>query len=355
MTTWKKVLIVALCIFAVAAFVFVALLCGVYYEKKFKVDYWESWTDYVSPTIVLVHGYKGVKGFEQLKDIRTGKYTTPRLNHIFVNSYNSEDSLVVFRTHDRKRGYVNINTGKIVIPAQYQRAWNFSEGIAAVYKDGLVSFINESGQLALPVTFPIRYELNFDEIAFQFHNGLCVMRTMDNKWGLINTQGEWVVEPVYNTIDAPFHSYRRVYDDTHCGLIDANGHFVLPVVYDEIRYASDGKGWILVKDGLASEVDFQLQVLVPFVHDGIHVLSYVDDYREYFDSNTESFKPLRSQNPRFFRFDIGINSGVIDDKGRVIIPAIYYNVHLVNDNLFEVEVTGSGERLLYNSNGRLVK
>lgn len=347
---WKKILIVALCVVAVTAFLFVCLLCGVYYEKKFKIDYWEGYTQYVSPNIALVHGYKGMESFEQLKDIRTGEYTTPRLNHIFTNEYNSQDSLVVFRTRDHLRGYVNVNTGRIVIPAQYQRAWNFSEGIAVVYKEGLVSFINESGEPAFPTTFPIRYDLNFDNIAFQFHDGLCVMRTMDGQWGLINAQGEWVVEPIYNTIDAPYHGYRRVYDGDHYGLLARDGALALPAVYDDIRQATDGKGWVLVKDGLACQVDYRLQVTVPFLHDGIHTLMYIDAYRDNENDETQH-QPVE---PRFFRYDIGVNSGVIDAKGRVIIPAIYYNVRLVNDDLFEVEVTCGSEHLLYDTKGRYV-
>ena len=350
---WKKVMIAALCVLAAAALVFAVLLCQIYYEKYHKVSYWESWTDQLSPNIVIEHGYVGMEGFEQLKDIRTGQYTTPRLQHVFINCSDSEDSLVVFRTHDRLRGYLNINTGKIIIPAQYNRAWNFSEGIAAVYKDGFVSFITEYGEPAFPATFPIRYDLNFDDIAFQFHDGLCVMRTMNNKWGLINTQGEWVVEPVCNFIDAPYHGCRRAFDGTYYGLIGKNGTWALPMEYDIIRPASDDQGWILVKDGLAKEVDFALQVTLPFVYDAIHLLSSIDGYRdnEYNEDGDTSNQPAE---PRFFRFDIGSNSGVIDAKGNVIIPAIYYNVRIVNDDLFEVEMTCNGERLLYDTKGRYV-
>lgn len=353
---WKKVLIIALCVFGVAALLFSGLMCWVYYDKYHKVDYWEGWTTHVSPNIVVEYGYEGIQGFEQLKDIRTGEYTTPRLNHIFVNEYNSPDSLVVFRTQDRLRGYLNINTGKIVIPAQYQRAWNFSEGIAAVYKEGRVSFINESGEPAFPTTFPIRYDLNFDDIAFQFHDGLCIMRTMDGQWGLINTQGEWAIEPTYHTIDAPYHGFRRVYDGDHYGLLAQDGSIALPVIYNDIRRELAGNGWVLVKDGLAWQVDFDLHVTVPFVHDGIHTLSYIDSYdsNEYYDEASDEYKTLKQSKPRFFRFDIGDNSGVIDANGKVIIPAIYFNVYIVNDRLFQVEVTSSGERLLFDTQGRYV-
>ncbi len=178
----------------------------------------------------MVRGYLGMEGFVRLKDMQTGKFTTPELQHIFVNEYCKEDSLVVFRTFDRKRGYLNVQTGKIIIPAQYNRAWNFSEGIAGVLKDGVVSFIKANGEPAFDKTFPIIYDDNYSDIAFQFHHGLCVMRTMDNKWGLINAQGEWVVEPVYNSIDAPKHGYRIVMKGDQYGLLTMDGQTVLPAI-----------------------------------------------------------------------------------------------------------------------------
>ena len=345
MKTWKKTLIIALCVMAVAGLIFAGLMCKIYYDKYYKISYWESWTDYVSENIVQVHGYKGMEGFEQLKDIRTGEFTTPQLDHVFVNTYNSEDSLVVFRTFDRLRGYLNVNTGKIIIPAQYQRAWNFSEGIAAVYKEGLVSFINSSGAPAFPTTFPIRYDLNFDDIAFQFHNGLCVMRTMDYKWGLINTKGQWVVEPLYTTISAPKFGYRIVSDGSLYGLISADGKVVLPVEYDFIRIASNPAGFTVAKDGFAKIIDKDLHTIVPFVHDGLYYLTRAE-YDDYNDAETETSD--------YRRYRVGSGNGVIDKNGNVIIPAKYYMVRMVDDELFDVEVTYDGEHMLVNSQGQIV-
>ena len=352
MTPWKKVLIAALCVFAIAGLVFACLMCKIYYDRYYKLRYWESRTDYVSENIVLVHGYKSMEGFEQLKDIRNDEFTTPRLDHVFINTYNSEDSLVVFRTFDRLRGYLNVKTGKIIIPAQYQRAWNFSEGIAAVYKEGLVSFINSSGEPAFPTTFPIRYNLNDDDIAFQFHNGLCIMRTMDNKWGLINTEGEWVVEPIYTTISAPRKGYRIVSDGNFYGLISETGQVVLPLEYDFIRQSSEPAGFTIAKDGLAKVIDYDLKTVVPFVHDGLYMLSYVDDYRSnaiYEDGELTKFIV-----PKYWRYDVGSGSGVIDSDGKVIIPAKYYMVRMADDNLFDVEVTCGGDHFLINSKGEYV-
>ena len=352
MKTWKKILIGALAVLAVTTAVFVGLLVKVYYEKYHQVCYWESQPQYVSENILMVYGYHGMQEFVRLKDVRTGKFTTPELQHIFINEYNTEDSLVVFRTFDRLRGYLNVNTGKIIIPAQYNRAWNFSEGIAGVLKDGVVSFIKEDGEPAFEPTFRIFYYDDYSEMAFQFHDGLCVMRTMDNKWGLINTRGEWVVDPAYTGIDRPRYGYRIVTDGSMFGLLAKDGKIALPMEYDMIRLADDGRGFVLVKDGCAKEVDRHLNTTFPFVHDGIHELFYVDSYIDKDDYYEEG--DHASGTPEYWRYDIGPMSGVMDRQGNVIIPAKYYMIRIVDDNLFEVEVTCNGNRILLDSKGQYV-
>ena len=350
--TWKKNLIIALCVISVAGLIFACLMANVYYDKYHKSHYWENLARPISENVLMVDGYKGGESFVRLKDIRTGKYVTPKLQHIFLNEFNTEDSLVVFRTFDKLRGYLNIHTGEIVIPAQYNRAWNFSEGIAGVLKDGVVSFIKEDGELAFDKTFPIYYDDDYSEIAFQFHHGLCVMRTMDNKWGLINTEGEWAVEPVYTTISAPRKGYRIVSDGNLYGLISGNGQIVLPLEYDFIRLSSNPAGFTIAKDGIAKTIDYDLKTVVPFVYDGLYVLPYVDEYR----SNViyENGEVTKYIVPKYWRYDVGSGSGVIDLEGNVIIPAKYFMVRIVDDNLFDVEVSYEGEHILINSKGQIV-
>ena len=355
MSKWKKILIISFAAVAFALAAMTIISITEYCHYKFRSYEYPLLEKRISPYITMIHSSKGGRHYCRLKDVRTGKYTTPKLQHVFI-SENSKDSLVVFRTDNHLRGYININTGKIVIPAQYDRAWNYSEGLAAVIVHGEVLFLNEQGEMAFPATFPFHFDDSHDNYSFMFHNGLCAMINWEHKWGLINTQGEWVVEPIYNEIDAPYHGYRRVYDGEHYGLLAQDGSLALPVVYNDIRREPVGNGWILVKDGLAWQVDFDLQITVPFLHDGIHTLSYIDSYdsNEYYDEASDEYKTLKQSKPRFFRFDIGANSGVIDANGKVIIPAIFFNVYIVNDQLFEVEVTSSGERLLYDTKGRYV-
>ena len=350
--TWKRVLVAA---FALVAFgiAIIGIIAGYEYLRyRCRDNYYNGLEKRVSEHITMVHGDRAGYHFCRLKDTRTGKFTTPKLNHVFLNEY-TDDSLVVFRSYNReKRGYINIHTGRIVIPAQYDRAWNFSEGLAAVIKEGELSFINERGEQAIPTTFPFHFDDNHADYAFQFHNGLCVMLTWDHKWGLINTQGEWIVDPIYTEITKPRFGYRIVSDGNHYGLLTASGQTVLPPEYDIIRLSSDNQGFFVAKDGYAKVVDRNLNTIVPFAYDGLYKLTYIHDYRT--DDEYDKNGNIIQHTPEFWRYDVGMGSGVIDRHGHVIIPAIYFMVNMVDDNLFEVEVSSGGDRILFDRKGQYV-
>ena len=344
MKTWKKIFIVALCVIAVC---FATIVIGIGVEYVQNKRLYREWVNrepmWVSKYIQMERNADYVR----LKDSRTGKYTSPKLYHIYTNEYGA-DSIVVFqKQRDGKRGYVNLNTGKIVIEPQFDKAWNFSEGVAATFKDGVLSFVRQDGSLAIPTTFNVT--LN-GKPSFQFHGGYCVMSSPEGKWGLIDHEGNWQVEPIYNGIDAPYHGYRPVTNGEQYGLLTLNGDLALPVEYDAIDRARSHEGFYLTKDGLCQEVDFSLQVTKPFVHNGLHLIHYVDDYI-YVDDYPESREDVEID---FFRFRVGCGYGIVDAKGKVILPAKYTEILRVNKHIFEVELSFSGEKILVNTKGQIV-
>lgn len=346
MKTWKKIMIVALCVIAATMVVAIGIASTNWYRRTHSGSYVEKVR--VNDRIRIEHIWKAGYGHSCLVDNQTGKRITPLWRHIYQNTFDEADSVVVYRTQEGKRGYVNICSGEIVTPDIYDHAWNFSEGLAAVHLNGCISFITADGKQAFDKSFPVTYDSDW---SYMFHNGLCAIQTPENRWGLINAQGEWVVEPTYNSIDAPTFGYRKFLKGSKYGLLSLDGQIVLPAEYDIIRLASDGRGFVLAKDGYAKQVDKQLKTIVPFVHDGLHLLYCVEDYSQNYYSDDDS-RDITAY--RFWRYDVGYGSGVIDRNGNVIIPAKYYMVRMVNENLFEAEVTYGGDRILFNAKGELV-
>ncbi len=89
--------------------------------------------------------------------------------------------LFLFRRNN-KLGYIN-RTGKIVIPAKFGRANNFSEGLAAVEIGDKWGFIDRTGKLVVPAQFD--YVYNFSE-------GLAAVE-IDRKWGFIDPTGKIII------------------------------------------------------------------------------------------------------------------------------------------------------------------
>ena len=106
--------------------------------------YGRDWWDKQVSKHVSLHSF--ADGKYRVYNNVTGKYTTEKIKWLSETSEN--DSLAVYAIHGR-RGYINTNTGEIVIKAEenaYTKAWVFSEGLAAVMKNGKVGFINKENK-----------------------------------------------------------------------------------------------------------------------------------------------------------------------------------------------------------------
>lgn len=109
-----------------------------------------------------------------------------------VQEQGEEPPLFVVRVNG-KAGFVD-EKGKLVIPAIFQAAYPFKEGLAAVQVGNLWGFIDAKGDMLI--------EPQFTQTAF-FSEGLAPFRKPYRKlwgaWGYINRKGEVVIEPRFDT------------------------------------------------------------------------------------------------------------------------------------------------------------
>ena len=183
---------------------FVALVGYALYEDAYGRDYWDR---KLSENVTL-------RSFSDNKwrvyNKQTGEYTTEKIN--WVSEAPETDSLAVYALPG-KRGYININTGRIIIDADandYRKAWVFSDGLAAVMKDGKIGFINDKNDVVIPFLFDYTDKCRMYDFGYVFHNDYCAMTDADGNLGLIDKNGNWVLEPKYDEIWAPHKSGYRV-------------------------------------------------------------------------------------------------------------------------------------------------
>lgn len=276
----------------------------------------------------------------------TDKRLTPKLR--WVSSVPERDSLTVFCDKEGKRGYLNVNTGKIVIDGQYNHAWHFSEGLAAVVtKNNKVGFINYDNELVIPDVFD--YVGNYDYI---FKDGICVIYDCESeKYGAIDMTGALRLPMEYSRIfkggEGLNYNTWYIRKDGKCGLVDENMNIIFEPIYDNIASYPEGGFAYLTLNGIKQKVSFDGEVLEAFVIDEAWPMEYTADAASE-EGNYTYIHP--------YLVEVVVNygcHGVMDSRtGKIIVPAVYSDVMLISKDLIMVELNGNEENnLVFNSKG----
>ena len=186
---------------------------------------------------------------------------------------------------DGKWGWIDINNA-ILIPFEFEELWEFGEGVAASKKDGKFGYIDEKGNPVLVFkwetagTFSEGKAFVSDESGqycidskgeklfdvpipgvhyMMFNKGVSIISQeseekneygwTDKKYGLINSAGEVLIAPEYDSIyltNENFYSIRKGgWSDGKEGLVSVTGEIVLEPKYDSISSFTD-EGYALV-------------------------------------------------------------------------------------------------------------
>ena len=176
-----------------------------------------------------------------------------------------EDILLIIDEDTHHRRYVDKTKGGVdLIKGEFNHAWRFSEGLAAVVEDDKIGFINKEGEYVIEPKFdyehlhPGIYGFEIDIYAREKYNlptsylpdlvfthGLCPMGSEAEGWGLINKTGQWVVNPEYDDVsydpDMKMWIIEKYYEEgILVGAVGLNGEMLMDVKYDQILYSEEG-------------------------------------------------------------------------------------------------------------------
>jgi hypothetical protein len=274
-----------------------------------------------------------------------------------------------------KAGYID-ETGKLVIPAIYESASDFSYGLAAVGSGdsftGKWGFIDKTGKIAIPLKYNYVQSFSFglaavkvgkkygyinpegrEVIPFQFDyagtfsDGFAKVR-IGGKTGFINTGGKIVLEP--SQIEVGDLSERMAVVGTNSskyGYIDGSGKLIVPMKYDRASSFSEGRASVQIgtdyKAWKAGFIDRTGKEVIPLKYSSVFPFSeglasvrigdYLTGKYGFIDKNGEIVIPARFENPAQFRDGLAVFSirktgkfGYIDKTGKIIIPAKYDGV-----------------------------
>lgn len=251
----------------------------------------------------------------------------------WVVTSDDHDSLAVFAKNG-KRGYINRFTGKVVIPLQYKRAWVFSEGLAAVEKEGRLCFIDHTGQ----VVIDRGHKAYYVGAGFAFKRGYCVIwDPMSGKAGLIDRSGDWVLEPEYDYI-VNDKGFWHVGKKERYGLYTAALEPMFPVENTNI-HIYDGTITVRHADHIARQYDYAGNLLNPFLIDGVESMRYetteiVSDGRVIDEDNYE--EAIVPGIANLLRYQVSSENwhtsdyyGLLSRDGRIVTQPLYTSIRAI--------------------------
>jgi hypothetical protein len=222
------------------------------------------------------------------------------------------DGLLVV-TVDGKHGFIDLS-GRMVIPPEFDFAWQFSEGLASAWRSGRAGFIDRTGAFVIAPRF---------EYARAFHEGLAEVQ-LGGLWGFVNRAGSLVIPPQFD--DERWFSEGRamVRIDGRWGFIDTSGALVIPARYPRQPTLFDHGRAIVQADGRTFAIDRNgeetardPEELIPeqrlgkwgFVTpDGTVAVEFGFDGVQPFSEGLAAVQ-------------VGARWGFVDRRGRLVIPA----------------------------------
>ncbi len=272
-------------------------------------------------------------------DYGTGRTTLKKVDWVVTSS--DGDSLAVYSKNGR-RGYINRFTGEISIPARYDKAWTFSEGLAAVEKDNELVFIDHDGNVVLDGDWKAHHDRDF-----VFKDGFCpIWNGHEHGFGVIDSTGKWFIEPSYDHITCK-NGLWVVGVDGRCGTLDSQLNVLLPVEYENI-YMRDGLVMAQPHNEPARLYDMRGNLVNDCVYDEVCTIYYESGQEGFCEEDEYGtghyYSPIYEMSS-CYKYSVEVSEydyryGLLDKNGNRITEPIYTDIESIGPELFFCEPHG---------------
>lgn len=254
--------------------------------------------------------------------------------------FNEEvNSIAPFHQND-KWGYTNLQTGES-IPAQFDHVWPFAEGIAAAIKDKRLIFINSTGEVLINKEFGRMPE----EADCKFTNGYCIVNSIEGLTGLIDKQGNWALQPIYDDIYHENGHWKVRIHDLY-GLFSAKLDTMFTVKHPRINVEEEAIE-VSYSNHIVKRNDYDMNILEEFVIHSIDELSIRDPYKE------DGYRFVTAKQMCYavnIRDESTLYYGLMDRNGKRITPPEFTCIEAIGMDLYfckpqGIVINGKGVRI----------
>ena len=321
-------------------------------NKHFDDSYYD--TQYISRNVTY-YTYYDEDGYLKTSD---GKKTITGIK--WIAKPLGMDSLICY-SDGKKRGYFNMFTGKPVIEPKYSHAWIFSDGLASVDDGGWIKFIDASGKVVIDPQIPYIPGVE----GYVFHKNRCIVHNeRRDRFGLLDKQGKWVLQPEYFSIESS-GNFWVVDNGEGKSVLDSTLNTVIPFTKGQIWVSSEYIS-VTLSNHIIQRYDHSGEIINDFYINDVSYMTYESDELRYstsknyneegtLTSETENIEPLpveKMAKCRRYEAESGWY-GLMTADGKVITPpsycsiqAIGYDMYLCKDNDEDgVILNGKGQRI----------
>jgi hypothetical protein len=243
-----------------------------------------------------------------------------------------------------KKGVID-NKGELIIPYEFNDIQKFSEGMAAISKDGGGGYIDITGKIIIPSTF---------KHVCSFSQGIArVIKDIngEHKEGFINKLGEIVIPFEYDRVSEFLDGFAIVQKNEKYGMIEKSGKLVIPLNYKSIYTFNYGLAQVEAENGYFGFVNIHGEEVIPCIYPKVGVVfceGYVSALNKkygFIDATGKMVIPFVYDSVSYFSEGLASitkngKSGYIDKLGQEIIPCIYDNAWAFSDGIACVKKNG---------------
>lgn len=331
---------ITLCIIA-----FTCMIGKAWYREFYERSYHRADHQRISANLMFCKpSYSDKPGW--IQNIKTGEIITKDIDWISISV--DEDSLMVF-SRKGKRGYINRYSGEISIPAQYDKAWIFAEGVAAVAEKDSVYFINHDGQ---PINWK-KFRYNAKNRGYVYHGGHCAIAVDGGMMGLIDLDGNWAVSPDYDWIVSECKNFWKMRKGgSQTGLWYAFNDKAEPVTdtgYHNLEISEDLGIVVTLPNHLQTAYGFDGTRSENFMVRDIEEMTYnKPEWDENGDREVGITTLMRYRTPDG-------HEGLCTTGGDIITEPLYWSIQPIDRDTYLCSYKDTQAGVIINSKGEIVK
>ena len=270
------------------------------------------------------------------------------------------DSLVCF-CDGKKRGFFNKNTGEVVIPAQYDHAWVFSEGLASVDEGGSINFIDSTGKTIIERVSSYRPGMD----GLFFHHGFCMVDNEGPELSCLIDKRGW---PVLQEFDCITHSNNfelwKVCKGKEQGIYDKDLNMIIPMTEASINLYDD-EICMRMPDHTMRKYDLKGNLIHDFYIASVRDLEFEKPEiinrpptthvasEEIVETIDENYRPKAIARQRAYSAG-KYYEGLMARDGRIITPPLYEDIEAIDTDLYLCTVSNN-DKVIINGRGEVVK